>query len=123
MAALAQSLSDEDMVNIAVFYAAQPRPPAKPSEGATDSAQRLVKLGDGTRLIPSCASCHGSRGGGNKHGIPALAGQNAVYFKQAMQGYAAGTRANDVYSVMRSISKQLTAEEIDQLAAYYAGLE
>jgi cytochrome c553 len=57
------------------------------------------------------------------HGIPALAGQNALYFKQTMEAYASGARANDVYSVMRSIAKELTPEEIEELAEYYAGLE
>lgn len=123
MAAFAQSLSEEDMLHIAAFYAERSRPPAKPAEKALPLAEKLVHLGDGTRLVPACHSCHGTRGEGKMHGIPALSGQNALYFTQTMQAYASETRANDVYSVMRSIARRLTAEEIDELAAYYAGLE
>lgn len=123
MAAFAQALSEEDMLHIAAFYSEQPPPAPKPAEKALPLAEKLVRLGDGSRLVPACHSCHGSRGEGKMHGIPALAGQNAVYFSQTMQAYASGSRANDVYSVMRNIAKQLTAEEIDALAAYYAGLD
>jgi cytochrome c553 len=123
MAAFAQSLSEEDMLDIAAFYAEQPLPPAKPAETSLPLAEKLVHLGDGPRLVPACHSCHGTAGEGKMHGIPALAGQNALYFKQTMEAYASGARANDVYSVMRSIAKELTPEEIEELAEYYAGLE
>jgi cytochrome c553 len=54
--------------------------------------------------------------------MPALAGQTAEYFKATMLAYRAGTRTNDIYSVMRSIAKNLKDEEIAALAAYYTSL-
>jgi cytochrome c553 len=122
MSGLVAGLSDQDMADIAVFYAAQSPPPA--SGTGSDAAKVLVTYGDGERLIPACNSCHGAKGEGNPRskGMPMLAGQGVDYFKQTMQAYRSGARANDVYSVMRSLAKNLTDDEIAALASYYAGL-
>lgn len=123
MAAFVSMLGDQDMADVAAWYASLPPPPPKPSERELSAAQALVQRGDGQRLIPACAACHGDKGEGKQVGNPALAGQNALHFKQTMQAYKMGRRANDVYSVMRVIAKELTEEEIDLLAEYYAALE
>jgi cytochrome c553 len=122
MSSLVAGLSDQDMADVAAFYAAQPLPPA--TTGSAGETPRLVSYGEGERLIPGCAQCHGARGEGNpgSKGMPALAGQTAEYFQQTMQAYRSGARANDVYGVMRSIAARLTDQEIAELAAYYAGL-
>ncbi len=121
MMGMVMALSDQDMADVSAFYAAQPLP-APQGDGGNDDALRLVKEGDGPRLVPACNTCHGRKGEGNKrsHGMPALAGQMPQYFSQTMQLYRSGGRANDVYSVMRSIAKNLTDEEINGLADYYA---
>jgi len=122
MTAFAGPLSDEDMADIAAWYASQPLPPAKPADGDPGAATTLVRRGDGARLIPACAACHASNGEGQAVAVPALAGQNATHFAQTLQAYKSGTRANDVYSVMRNIARALSKEEIVQLAKYYASL-
>ena len=121
MMGMVMALSDEDMASISAFYAAEPLP-APQGDGGNDAALKLVKEGDGPRLVPACNTCHGRKGEGNRrsYGMPALAGQMPQYFVQTMQLYRSGGRANDVYSVMRSIAKNLTDEEIDGLANYYA---
>ena len=121
MMGMVMALSDQDMVDISAFYAAQPLPGPQ-GEGGNDAAVTLVKAGDGPRLIPACNTCHGRQGEGNarSHGMPAIAGQMPQYFVQTMQLYRSGGRANDVYGVMRSIAKDLTDEEISGLASYYA---
>ena len=55
----------------------------------------------------------------NKAGSPWLGGQSAVYIKAQLQAFAAGTRRNDISQQMRNIARQMTAEEIDQVARYY----
>ncbi len=133
MAAYANYLNDQDMADVAAYMAEQDRPEATgrysgvPNELLPDQelsqAERLVKRGDGARLIAACASCHGTQGQGQGIAVPALAGQNPVYFKETMLAYKEQVRANDVYSVMRNIVAELTDEEIRQLAAYYAGMD
>ena len=122
MTAFAGPLSDEDMADIAAWYASLPLPLAKPADGDLGAATALVRRGDGARLIPACAACHASSGEGQAVAVPALAGQNAAHFGQTLQAYKSGTRANDVYSVMRNIARALSGEEIAQLADYYAAL-
>ncbi len=122
MAAFVTTLSDQDMADLAAWYATLPPPAATPAGPELPLAQRLVQHGDGKRLIPSCASCHGSRGEGQAVAVPALAGQHAAHFSDTMRAYKNASRANDVYAVMRSIAKELSEEEIQQLGTYYATL-
>jgi cytochrome c553 len=121
MTGMVIALSDEDMADIAAFYATRPLPGPE-GEGGNAAAVKLVKEGDGPRLIPACNACHGAKGEGNKrsHGMPALAGQMPQYLVQTMQAYRSGKRANDVYGVMRAVAKTLTDEEIQGLAKHYA---
>jgi len=118
------ALSDRDMADLAAFYSAQ-----KPSSagGARRRPERaiagLVSLGDGARLIPACDACHGRRGAGNPgfYGMPGIANQKEADLSYQLDTFRSGERGNDVYRVMRDISKRLTDAEIASLAAYYSG--
>ena len=48
-----------------------------------------------------------------------LGGQSVIYIKAQLHAFAAGTRRNDISQQMRNIARQMTAEEIDQVARYY----
>lgn len=122
MGGLAAGLSDKDMADIAAWYSQQAIPAGKEEKGATDSAETLVKNGDGKRILPPCQVCHEPGGQGQKIDVPALAGQNAVYTEQTLKDYKSGARKNDLYGRMRTLTQQLSDEEIKQLARYYSGL-
>jgi len=126
MVQVAQFLSDQDMADLAQFYAGF-QLPQLPSGVTFDPAKgqqikTLVMRGDGKRLLVPCQACHGPQGEGAVTDTPALAGQTPEYFIKTMLDYKAGTRANDVYSRMRLIAQSLSDEEIVQLAHYYAGM-
>lgn len=121
MTGIAASLSEQDMADIAAYYAAMQGAP--PVRGSSHSAVvDLVRRGQGSRMIPACSGCHGPGGKGNSgyYGMPVLAGQKAVYISIALRQYRVGDRANDVYSVMRAIAENLTDNEITALGKYYA---
>lgn len=120
MSGMVQSLSDQDMADVAAYYS-QEKAPEWRDASATDAAEHLVDKGDGKRILPPCKACHESDGRGQKQDIPALAGQKANYLEETLLAYKSGARHNDLYSRMRSISQQLSDEEIKQLARYYAG--
>lgn len=122
MSPMVSTLGEQGMADIAAFYAAQERPAPADQPGSAELASQLAKEGDGARLIPACSACHGRNGEGNPRskGMPALAGQTAGYLKQTMLDYRSGARGNDVYKVMRSITENLTDQEIAALADYYA---
>jgi cytochrome c553 len=123
MVGLTKPLEEQDMADLAVFYAAQPLPVAAASSGDVgEGAKVLVKKGDGKRLLAPCAACHGGRGQGSIVDVPALAGQQSGYFTQTMQAYKQGKRNNDIYKRMRLIAQQLTDEEIKAVADYYAAM-
>jgi cytochrome c553 len=119
MTGIAKSLSEQDAADLAVWYASLPSPKHETSNQHLASAEKMVKAGDGKRILPPCFVCHGTNGQGEKIDIPSLSGQQADYLEKTMMEYQNGQRHNDIYSRMRLIAKQLSADEIKALAAYY----
>jgi cytochrome c553 len=121
MHAATQPMSHQDMADLAVYYAAQKLPQPKVSYQASQAIEKLVRKGDVNRMITPCASCHGVHGEG--HGIvPSLAGQVPEYFVRTMKAYQDGQRHNDVNKGMSQFTHDLTDEEIQGLADYYAAM-
>ncbi|MFP4273378.1 MAG: c-type cytochrome [Halothiobacillaceae bacterium] len=125
MIEVAQFLTEQDMADLAAFYADQPLP--EPRERTMDAEQfeqvdKLVRQGDPTRLLTPCAACHGAKGEGGINETPALAGQVPDYFIRTMKAYRDGLRTNDVNKGMSQFAKPLTDEEIRLLAEYYASM-
>lgn len=120
---IVQLLDEQGMADVAAFYAAQPLPPGTLSGEQLQSVERLVRKGDAKRLLTPCASCHGANGEGGKNETPALAGQVPEYFIRTMHAYKRGARDNDLNEGMSQFAGELSDEEIQQLAAYYAAME
>lgn len=116
MTPFAVTMSNQDMLDVAAYYAYLPRVPSNKLD-VTLPAPLIVTLGAPMRNIAPCGSCHGDID--NKAGSPWLGGQSAVYIKAQLQAFASGTRRNDIHQQMRNIARQMTAEEIDQVARYY----
>jgi cytochrome c553 len=126
MVKLAQKMTEQDMADVAAFYASQPLPKGTPAKLATkeqaDNVEMLMLRGDGKRMIPPCLSCHGTKAEGGKTDMPALAGQRPEYFRKTMQEYKSGQRHNDIYARMRYIAQALSEDEINAMAQYLAGM-
>ncbi len=131
MQAIAEGFSARDAADLAAYYAmlptasdaldkrAFPQPMTDPSRASM--AIRLIVFGDGQRGIPPCQSCHGPVSYVN--GAPPLATQNGDYLEKQLEHFSNGNRANDINVRMRSIARQLTAEEKTAVSEYYgAGL-
>jgi len=85
---------------------------------AGDDITTLITEGNDT--VPACATCHGETGLGSADvGAPMIAGMDAGFLAGALRGFAAGTRHGDT---MSGIAPELTAEQIDALAAHFAAL-
>lgn len=120
MVKLAQAMDDQQIADVAAFYASNTATvwdiEAQPIATKTD---KLVRKGDMGQMIVPCASCHGAHGEGN--GItPAIAGQVPEYFIRTMKAYQSKDRANDVNQGMAQFTHNLTDQEIQALADYYA---
>jgi cytochrome c553 len=67
-----------------------------------------------------CAGCHGANGVSAAPIYPNLAGQKEAYLVAQLKAFRDGTRAN---AIMAPMAKPLSDADIDNLAAYYAGLK
>ena len=67
----------------------------------------------------TCVACHGPDGISVNALWPSLAGQHAAYLAKQMKAFRDGVR-ND--PLMTPMVKNLSDEDIDDLAAYYASL-
>lgn len=121
MKGMVAGLSERDMADVAAYYSAE-APPAGEKAEVAESALELVKAGDPRRILPPCEVCHEPGGQGQRIDVPALSGQNSAYTQQTLLDYRSGARHNDLYGRMRTLSQQLSDEEIEQLARYYSGL-
>ena len=73
-----------------------------------------------SRLVESCATCHGSDGRGRGNAlIPSLAAQRGPYLRKALEAYANGHRHS---GMMEPVAVALTRDEVVQLSDYYSRL-
>ena len=71
------------------------------------------------KVAAVCAACHGANGVSVSDAIPNLAAQRSGYIEAQLSALKDGTRKN---AIMNAIASQLTAEEIANVAAYFASL-
>lgn len=121
MAGMVAALSDEDMKNLAAYFATQ-----KVTEGsgtANDIGKKLYTGGDAARGITACTACHGIDGTGMaKAGFPGVANQHVDYLKAQLVKFRSEDRANDRSKMMRNIAVRLKDEDIEALAQYMSSL-
>jgi cytochrome c553 len=121
MQGIAKSLSEDDMRNVAAFYASkQPKSGFARNKELAVAGQRAYKGGIVDRQIPACTGCHGPTGSGIPAQYPKLAGQHADYTKAQLVAFRSGARKNN--PIMNAIAAKLNDREIEALADYLAGL-
>lgn len=134
MSAMAMSLSDQDIADIAAYYSEQKisqnsapvldtddDKPAAKSEDAVQAMMAqgsdLYRNGDLTREVSACIACHGPSGEGNKPAaFPSLKSQHADYLIKTLSDFKSGARSNNPDNMMHMIAKKMTIEEIKAVA-------
>ena len=123
MAPMIASLSDQDIEDIAAYYALQPSTGGFVSEELHALGERIYRGGNMESGVPACIACHGPRGAGNgPAGFPRLAGQHAVYTAKQLENWRIGARANDPNGMMADAVRYLTPAEAKAVSEYIAGL-
>ncbi len=126
--------SDQDLQDMAAYYASQP-------VQLTGSVEQQVQVNSGAKVdglklgakvyragnletaVPACSGCHSPTGQGNAPaGYPRLGGQHADYIAKQLRDFRAGNRVNDSESVMRGVAEHMSVAEIDAVANFIAGL-
>lgn len=67
----------------------------------------------------TCIACHDERGLSVRPDAPHLAGQVELYLATQLRAYRSGARPSEI---MKIIAAPLSDEDIDNLAAWYAGI-
>ena len=96
MALLIENLSDEYLNEMAAYFSSLsvPYPAVRGmlDEARTQTARRLVTLGDPGKDIPSCMACHGKALMGIAPDIPGLLGLPADYINAQFGAWRVGSR-------------------------------
>ena len=121
MKGFASTLSDEDMRNVAAFYASKTAKPGFATNKETLAmGERIYRGGIADRKIAACAGCHSPNGAGIPVQYPRLAGQHGEYSENQLIAFRSGQRANSLQ--MAGVAAKLNDKEIKALADYMAGL-
>ncbi len=123
MAPMVANLSEQDMEDLAAYFASQP-----PAEGRTPKkylkrGEQLYRGGDFAKHITACIACHGPDGRGNAQaGFPLLSGQHADYLVMQLKAFKKKMRKNDLNAIMHDISSQMSDADMKAVAHYIQGL-
>lgn len=122
MQGMAAPLTDEDMRNVAAFYAGkQPKPGFAKSQELATLGEKIYRGGIADRSVPACAGCHAPTGVGLPVQFPRLAGQHADYTEAQMLAFRDGVRKNN--AIMAGVAAKMNDREIKAVAEYIAGLQ
>jgi len=123
MNAMAAPLSPEDMADVAAYFSSQTLKIGSVDAATAAAGAGLYRGGNKASGVPACMACHGPNGAGNPAAkMPSLRGQHAKYTTTQLLAYKSGERAAGQASIMATIASRLTAQEIEQVAAYLEGL-
>jgi cytochrome c553 len=121
MKGFAQTLTEQDMKNVAAFYATkQAKPGFAKNKELVQLGEKIYRGGLADRQIAACAGCHGPAGSGMPSQFPRLAGQHADYTEAQLVAFRNGSRPNSPQ--MTDIAKQMTDREVKAVSDYLAGL-
>ena len=90
---------------------------------ATLHAQAAGDPEAGKAKSAACSICHGSDGKAQIPMYPRLAGQNLQYLTYALKAYRSGERKGALSGMMTPNVMGLSDQDIEDLAAYYHGME
>jgi cbb3-type cytochrome c oxidase subunit III len=123
MAGMAAALSNQDMVNVAAYFAAQtPKPGYAHDKNTVPLGEKIYRAGIAERAVPACASCHGPTGQGIPVQYPRLSGQWAEYTVTELNAFTQGPGARNNSDPMHTIASRLSDSDIKAVADYIAGL-
>lgn len=135
MTGMLAAMTDEDLENIAAFYASQEKQIVG-SQAIADEAYGLSEeefLALGANLyrggnietsVPACTGCHSPRGNGNEPAAyPALGGQHSEYILKQLTQFQNNLRTNDGDTlIMRGVASAMSDLEMRAVANYISGL-
>ncbi|WP_442871864.1 c-type cytochrome [Colwellia sp. 75C3] len=122
MAGMVAALTEEDMHDLAAFFAVQS---TNAGTGESNEAGHKLYLGgDAAKGVTACIACHGVNGKGMKQaGFPSITGQSQTYLKKQLASFRDGSRGNDNNGIMRNIAIKLSDADIEAVSQYITSLK
>jgi cytochrome c553 len=141
---IAKAMSEEDINDVAAYVHTLKTPYIGSNldqlrrdgadVGDPHKGKMIPEYGSPDHGVPACASCHGFHGRSAGNMYPAIGGQNYVYLQHELTSFRNGAntsaediasgnkadnaRTNDYMGQMRAVAKNLTDEDIKNLAAF-----
>ena len=123
MSAIAATISDDDLADIAAYFASRTKMKGNGSDNKV--GKELFLHGDMSRMMVACVNCHGVNGKGKSpvnSVFPVIGGQQKDYLRGQLINFRAGDRSNSPGGIMNIITQKLTDAELEGLADYISGL-
>ena len=121
MKGFAATLSEDDIKNVAAFYAGKSAKPGfAKNKDSIKLGEKIYRAGIADKAVPACAGCHSPNGAGIPAQYPRIGGQHADYAEAQLVAFRGGARANNVQ--MTAIAAKMSDAEIKAVADYIAGL-
>lgn len=122
--------SEQDLENIAAYYASQQGSIGEASPDLVALGERIYRAGIAAKGVAACTACHSPTGQGNAAaGYPALGGQHAGYIAAQLEAFRiaadqpAKGRTNDGDTrMMRDNAANMSDLEIEAVSSYISGL-
>lgn len=116
------NLNEQDLANVAGYYASQPAwQPGFANPAYAPAAQKLYFGGNSSRGVIPCAGCHGGKGNGNDlAAFPRISGQHSAYLTTQLKLFRAAGREDEVsdsYSVRTNDSAKKGEKGMMQIVA------
>jgi cytochrome c553 len=93
---MAAPLSEQDMEDMAAYFAAQTITPGEANSDLVELGKSIYRGGNLNSGVSACIGCHGPTGDGNPAaGFPSLASQHAQYIETQLKSFRSMQRAND----------------------------
>ena len=116
MQPMAAQLKDDDIRDLAAFFAAQPPPRAAQPAAAGDP---LVAAGRKVVQANRCTACHKEDFSGTQ-ATPRIAGQREDYLLKALRDFKAGRRTGGGVAAMADVVYPLADDDLRALARFLA---
>lgn len=129
MAGQLDGKSEQDLADIAAFFASQAGSVGQTKEALVTQGAEIYRAGIASKNVAACIACHSPTGEGNAPaGFPKLGGQHADYISAQLKAFRASAdgsegRSNDGDTrMMRDIAIGLSDNEIEAVSSYISGL-
>lgn len=123
MTPMAMPLTDQEVLDLAAYYAMQPKTPGAADPELASKGESIYRWGNPETGVPACSGCHGPAGQGQSLAkFPRVSAQHADYTKQTLEHFRGALRANDPNGMMRGAAARLSDQEIAAVSQYIQGL-